>query len=163
MVDASSPLVQEVLQGRHVACLATENADGIIHMVAVWYLFDGRHFYIATSSRSAKARNLRARPQASLMVDVRHTVAARGVTASGSVQILTGDASKKWNDRIHRRYLSAAALADARVGPVFAQWDDITIQLKPERYVAWDMREADKAAFGGSFASHPDYLLPLEP
>lgn len=162
MADISNPLVQELLHGRRVACLATENADGSIHLTAVWYLLEGDHLYVATSSRSAKARNLSARPKASLMVDIRDGAGARGVTAIGTAEILTGEASHHWNERVHRRYLSEAALKDARVGPVFARWDDITIQLKPARFVAWDMREADRAVFGGTFASKPDYLLPLE-
>ena len=78
MVDVSNPLVQELLRGRRVACLATENADGSIHLTAVWYLFEGDCLYVATSSRSAKARNLRARPKASLMVDIRDPAGARG-------------------------------------------------------------------------------------
>lgn len=162
MVDVSNPLVQELLHGRRVACLATENDDGSIHLTAVWYLFEGDCLYVATSSRTAKARNLRERPKASLMVDIRDPVGARGVTAIGTAEILTGEESRQWNERVHRRFLSDAALADARVGPVFAQWDDITIRLKPARFVAWDMRETDKAAFGGAFAGRPDYLLPLE-
>jgi PPOX class probable F420-dependent enzyme len=162
MVDISSPLVQELLHGRHVASLATENADGSIHMTAVWYLFEGDCLYVATASRTAKARNLSVRPKASLMVDVREGVAARGVTAIGHAEILTGEESQKWNRAIHERYLTKEALKDPRIGTVFAQWDDITIRLKPTRFLAWDMREADKQAFGGAFAAHPDYMLPLD-
>jgi PPOX class probable F420-dependent enzyme len=162
MVDASNPLVQELLNGRRVACLATENADGSIHLTAVWYLFDGGHLYVATSSRSAKARNLRARPKASVMVDIRDTAGARGVTAIGKAEILTGEESQRWNRAIHQRYLSEEALKDPRVGPVFAQWDDVTLRLKPARFFAWDMREADQQAFGGAFAARPDYMLPLD-
>lgn len=162
MVDTSSPLVRELLNDRRVACLATENAEGFIHLTAVWYLFDGSHLYVATSSGTAKARNLRERPKASLMVDIRDTVGARGVTAMGRAEVLTGEESLKWNRAIHERYLSEEALKDPRIGPVFAQWDDITIRLKPARFVAWDMRETDKQAFGGAFAARPDYMLPLD-
>ena len=30
--------LQGLLRGRHIATLATENADGSIHLTAVWYL-----------------------------------------------------------------------------------------------------------------------------
>ncbi len=163
MAKLSDKLVQELLQGRRVACLATENSDGSIHLTAVWFLFEGDCAYVATSSRAVKARNLRARPKASLMVDIRDSVEARGVTVIGTVEILTGEASRLWNQRIHRRYMSDAALRDQRVGPVFAQWDDITIQLKPTRVVAWDMREADRTVFRGAFAANPGFMLPIEP
>ncbi|HSA91488.1 MAG TPA: pyridoxamine 5'-phosphate oxidase family protein [Terriglobales bacterium] len=162
MASLTDALVRELIEGRYVACLGTENPDGSIHLVSVWYLFDGGSLYVATSSRSRKARNLEARPQASLMIDSRDPQASRGVTAMGTAQLLKGEASRQWNARIHRRYLSEAALADPRVGPVFSQWDDITIQLKPDRVIAWDMREADKGVFGGAFEQNPGYLLKLD-
>jgi general stress protein 26 len=51
------PTSQELLRGRYIAALGTENADGTIHLTAVWYLEDG-HLFIATSSKSRKARNI---------------------------------------------------------------------------------------------------------
>jgi hypothetical protein len=66
------------------------------------------------------------------------------------------------NTEIHRKYLSPAALTDARVGPVFAAWDDVTIQVTPTSLIAWDMRVADRQFFGGAMESNPAYLLPLE-
>lgn len=159
MANADDPVVQELLRGRHVACLGTENLDGSIHLTAVWFLFDGGCLYVATSSRSRKARNVMARPAASLMIDSRDPAASRGVTAMGTVEVLTGEAAREWNLRVHRRYLSEAALADVRIGPVFAAWDDIALKLTPSSLVAWDMREADRLAFGGAFAGNPGYLL----
>ena len=49
-----------------------------------------------------------------------------------------------------------------KVGPVFAAWDDITVRIAPMSVIGWDMREADRQAFGGAFENNPDYLLPLE-
>jgi hypothetical protein len=73
-----------------------------------------------------------------------------------------GDTSQKLNAEIHRKYLSAAAIADPRVGPVFAGWDDVTLKITPVTVISWDMREADAQVFGGSFRNNPTYLLPLE-
>jgi len=159
MASLNDPMVQELLRGRHIACLGTENTDGSIHLTAVWFLFDGECLYVATSSRTRKARNVLARPKASLMVDSRDPAASRGVTAMGMVEVLTGEVSREWNLRVHRRYLSEEALADARVGPVFAAWDDITLKLTPSSFLAWDMREADRLAFGGVFTENPGFLL----
>jgi hypothetical protein len=64
--------------------------------------------------------------------------------------------------RIHRKYLSEAAIRDSRVGPVFASWDDVTIQITPTSVIAWDMRQAERQVFGSAFESNPTYLLPLE-
>ena len=162
MASLSDSLVQELLRGRFIATLGTESPDGSVHLVAVWYLFDGESVYVATASRSRKARNVKARPKASLMIDARDPAASRGVMVSGAAQMLSGQASREWNARIYRKYLSEAAIADARVGPVFAQLDDVTIQLKPTSVAAWDLRAMDKQVFGGALASNPGYLLPLE-
>lgn len=159
MAALTDPLVQQLLKGRHIASIAT---NGSIHMVAVWYWFDGTNIYVATASRSRKARNLQAAPKVSVMIDSRDPAASFGVTISGTAKILSGEESQKKNREIHTKYLSPAALADARVGPVFAGWDDVTIQVAPESVISWDMREADRQVFGGAFQSNPGYLLPVQ-
>jgi len=162
MASLADPLVQELLKGRFIASLATENPNGQIHMVAVWYWFDGTHIFVATSSRSRKARNLQSTSKVALMIDSRDPAASFGATLSGTARILSGGESQNKNMEIHRRYLSSEALSDTKVGPVFAGWDDVTIQITPESVISWDMREADRQVFGGAFESNPGYLLPLQ-
>ena len=97
------------------------------------------------------------------MINARDPAASYGVTVAGTAKILTGEPSRNSNAQIHRKYLSEAALADPRVGPVFAAWDDVTIQIAPASVIAWDMREADRQFFGGVLGGNPAYLLPLQP
>lgn len=156
------PSLQELLRGRHIATLGTENADGSIHLTAVWYLFESGVLYVATSSKTQKARNVAARPKASLMVDVRKPGAERGVTAAGKVEVISGNQSQEINRRIHSRYLSAAAMSDPHIGPVFASFDDVTIRLTPVSWITWDMAVLDAQAFGGLLGGTPGYLLPLD-
>ena len=156
------PALQELIRGRYIATLGTENADGSIHLTAVWYLFESGTLYVATSSRTQKARNVAARPKASLMVDVRKPGTERGVTASGRAEVISGGQSQEMNRRIHRRYLSAAAIADPKIGPVFASFDDVTIRLTPVSWFTWDMAMLDAQAFGGRLGGTPGYLLPLD-
>jgi PPOX class probable F420-dependent enzyme len=162
MAALADALVQQLLAGRHIASLATTNPDGSLHMVAVWFWFDGTHLFVATASGSRKARNLQSNPKVSLMIDSRDPAASCGITIAGTAQILTGDASRQKNAEIHGKYLSTIALADARVGPVFAAWDDVTLQITPSSVIAWDMRVADRQFFGGALESNPGYLLTLE-
>jgi PPOX class probable F420-dependent enzyme len=162
MVSLCDVQLKPLLTGRYVASFATHNSDGSAHIVAVWFWFDGRDIFVATSSRSRKARNLQANPKVSLMIDSRDPAASYGVSVAGSAQLLTGESSHKYNAEIHRKYLSEAALANPKVGPVFSAWDDITVRLVPEAVIAWDMREVDKQFFGGAIGSNPGYLLPLE-
>jgi len=153
---------QEFLRGRHIATLATENADGSIHLTAVWYLFENSTLFVTTSSRMRKARNVMARPKASLMVDARKPGAERGVTAAGSAELVTGAEAREISERLHRRYLSAEAMADAHVGPVFEAFDDVVIRLRPAWWFTWDLTELDKQAFGGRLGNTPGYMLPLD-
>lgn len=162
MASLSDALVQELLSGRYIASFSSQNADGSIHVVAVWYCFDGANVYVATSTRTRKARNIQANPQVSLMIDSRDPAASRGVCIAGTARFLTGESARDWNAKVHGKYLSQAALADERVGPVFAAWDDVTIQVTPTNVFAWDMRQADKQVFSGAFEKHPGYLLPVE-
>jgi PPOX class probable F420-dependent enzyme len=156
------PSFQQMLRRRFIATLGTTNADGSIHLTAVWYLFEDGQLYVATSSKSRKARNVAAQPKASLMVDVRKPGSERGVTAAGRADLLSGDQSREINRRIHTRYLSAAAMADPQIEPVFASFDDVTLRLTPESWFTWDMAALDAQAFGGRLGGTPGYLLPLD-
>jgi PPOX class probable F420-dependent enzyme len=155
------PTLQEFLRGHHIATLGTENADGSIHLIAVWYLFESGSLFIATSSKSKKVRNVVARPKASLMVDARKPGTERGVTATGRAEVISGDESREINRRIYNRYLSSAAISDPHVGPVFASFDDVTVRLTPASWFSWDMGVLDVQAFGGRLGT-PGYMLPLD-
>ena len=162
MPSQLDPSLHQLLQRRLIATLGTENADGSIHLTAVWFLFEENSFYIATSSKTKKARNILAKPKASLMVDMRKPCTERGLTAACVAELLSGDRSKQLNRRIHSRYLSAAAMADPGIEPVFASFDDVTIQLTLESLFAWDMAKLDAQAFGGRLGGTPGSLLPLD-
>ncbi len=152
----------DLLAKRYIATLATENPDSTLHLTAVWYLFEDGKLFIATSSKSRKARNLHARSKASLMIDVRKPGEERGVTAAGTVELISGNRSQQINRRIHSRYMSQAAIADQAIGPVFELFDDVTICLTPRSWTAWNMAVLDAQAFGGRLCGTPGYLLPLD-
>jgi len=162
MASLSDPNVKQLLEGRYIGALGSFNPGGSVHIVSVWYWFDGSNIFVATSTRTRKAQNLQANPKASLMIDSRDPAASFGATITGSVKFLTGDLSRTHNEKIHAKYLSAAAIADPKVGPIFAGWDDVTIQITPKSVISWDMREADRQVFSSSFEKNPAYLLPVE-
>ena len=156
------PAFHQLLQGRHIATLGTKNADGSIHLTAVWSLFEDGHLFFATNSKSRKARNLTARANASLMVDTRNQGTERGVTATGTATIIYADASRQLNHHIHSRYLSAPAMSDPQVGPVFAAIDDVTLKITPASWFTWDMAALDGQVFVGKLGKSSGYLLPLD-
>jgi len=147
----------ELLAGRYIATLATENADGSIHLTAVWFLFEEGTFFVPTSASSRKARNVAARGRAAVMVDAHGRGELRGVTASGTALLLTGDEALRLNAGIHARYLTEAGLRDARLGKPISGSDDVTVAVRPERWAGWDMSEP----FGDLFAD-PALVLPLD-
>ncbi len=153
---------QPFLAGRYIATLGTSNSDGSIHLTAVWYLLESGNLFVATSSRSRKARNISARPQASLMVDIRKPGGERGIAITGKADVISGPQAQVINGRIHSRYMSAAAISDPHVGPVFASFDDVTLRLAPNSWASWNMAELDSQAFGGRLGKTPGYLLPLD-
>lgn len=160
-VEPGADLVK-FLGGRYIATLATQNGDGSIHLTAVWFLFEAGCLFVATSSRSRKVRNILARPKASLMVDSRKPGSERGVSASGTAEIMTGERARAVNLCIHSRYMSGVAVADPRVGGVFASLDDVAIKLEPDSWISWDMAALDGQVFGGLIGGTPGYLLPLD-
>jgi len=156
------PAFQSFLSGRRIATLGTENPDGTIHLTAVWYLYEDGCLYVATSDKTRKARNIAARPRVSLMVDARKPGTERGVTAAGSAELISGPEAQAINQRVHSRYLSAAALSDPGIGPVFASFDNVAIRIRPGSWFTWDMAVLDTQAFGGRLGGTPGYMLPLD-
>ena len=144
-----------LLEGRHYATLATQDPDGSLHLTPVWYLFRDERLFVGASSVSRKVRNVLARPSAALVVDIRKPGSERWVSGSGPVTILRGDESRKVNSAIQERYLTAEALRDSRVGPVFAAADDVTLCIRPAKWRSWAAADLDAQFFGGVLTDTP--------
>ena len=157
-IDAN---LQQLLRGRHIATLGTENTDGSIHLTAVWYLYEDGVLFVATSTQTRKFRNVTARPQASLMVDTRHPRNRARHHRSRKSRADLRRTVAEINHRLHARYLSPAALADPAVGPVFASFDDVTIRIAVDSWFTWDMATIDAQYFNKKLAT-PGYMLPTE-
>ena len=80
-----------ILSGRHIATLATQRRDGLIHLTAVWYMYKDGNLFVTTSSNSRQFKNIEARPIASLMIDTRKPGFEYGLTASGTANSIRGD------------------------------------------------------------------------
>jgi hypothetical protein len=96
------------------------------------------------------------------MIDSRKPGKQRGVTAAGTVELISGRESQEINHRIHSRYLSAAALADPGIGPAFAAFDDVKVRHTPASWIWWDMAALDAQALGGRLGGTPGYMLPTD-
>jgi PPOX class probable F420-dependent enzyme len=149
--------VDDFLQERRIASLATEEPDGSAYLTAVWFLYEDGVVYVGTSGSSRKARNAGARPRAAIMIDSRGPGPQRGVAASGPATLLQGEPARAMNRRILERYLTPAGVAASDVGQKIAESDDVTIRIEVGTWRTWSPSED----FGGRLEA-PGMSLPLE-
>jgi PPOX class probable F420-dependent enzyme len=70
----------------NVGILATADQSGRPHAAPIWYLYEGGEIIISTGPESKKARNVRANPAVTLVVD-RRSLPYYAVMAHGSATI----------------------------------------------------------------------------
>jgi PPOX class probable F420-dependent enzyme len=137
-------LVGELLEARLIANLATFNRDGSIHLVAMWFLWDGEALLSPTSKDTRKAKNLRRDPRATVMIDDSNGgFDLRGVTLVCAAEIVAAPASLELNRRIHLKYVTERGLGLEPVRRYLAT-DDVTLRLRPVAVSSWDLRNTDQ-------------------
>jgi PPOX class probable F420-dependent enzyme len=150
--------IDELLDARLIADLASINPNGSVHLVAMWFRRDGDTILFPTSSYTRKARNLRRHPQATAMIDKsRAGLDLRGVQIKGSVELVDGPQARRLNRTIHERYITPLGLADEDVAAYLTRGDDITVKLSIERVTSWNL--ADGAAGRALIANAGVYPL----
>lgn len=157
-----SILALTLLNGRHIATLATHRADGSIHLAAIWYLYQDGLLYFPTSSNSQKARNVRGNPTASAMIDTRVPGQEQGVAVAGVATIIDGPGGRNLVAQAQQRYLTAKALSDPQIGPAYATFDDVVIALNPQRWTTWDIAQMNADSFGGILGVERGYFYPYD-
>ncbi len=68
MSTSSAPPASRLEQARNV-WLATVRADGRPHLVPIWFVTAGEHWYLCTAPGSVKARNLGGNPRVALALE----------------------------------------------------------------------------------------------
>src|SRR4051812_21820213 len=92
----SSAAIDELLSTTLIANLATLDDDGGIHLLPMWFMRVGNDICIPTSRYTHKYRNLRARPRASVMIDVsRAGLNLKGVLIRGRVELVDGEEARR--------------------------------------------------------------------
>jgi nitroimidazol reductase NimA-like FMN-containing flavoprotein (pyridoxamine 5'-phosphate oxidase superfamily) len=128
--------IVEVLGKRVSAALGTLNEDGSIHLTYVLFLHEGDRVYVETSSVTRKARNVAARPTASVLVQGRASTGRNLMVAGeGRARVIDGDAAQEINRRLRAKYLVPEALEP--IGRAWSKLDDVAIELEPERLRSW--------------------------
>jgi PPOX class probable F420-dependent enzyme len=152
----ADPLVAELLAARLIATLATQNTDGSVHLVAMWFLRHDDALLFPTSRGTLKARNLGRDPRATVMIDdSRGGLDLRGVTLTGHAELLAGADAQALNRLVHLKYLTEAG-RDLEPVDRYLSGDDVTIRFVPERVSSWDLRSSGGAeALAASGECHP--------
>jgi nitroimidazol reductase NimA-like FMN-containing flavoprotein (pyridoxamine 5'-phosphate oxidase superfamily) len=110
----SSTEIDKLLSMRLIANLATLDQDDGIHLLPMWFLRVGNDICIPTSSHTHKYRNLRARPRASVMIDVsRAGLDLKGVLIRGRMELVYGEEARQINRSIHLKYVTPEGLSEA--------------------------------------------------
>jgi PPOX class probable F420-dependent enzyme len=150
-------LVRELLNARLFANLATIDADGGIHLVAMWFLWDGEAVLLPTSRTTRKAKNLARDPRATVMIDDScGGFDLRGVTVVGRAELIGGPEAANVNRRIHLKYLTERGRSFEAVDRYLAT-DDVTIRLVPERLSTWNLRDTEQ---GRAIAAEGQFHAP---
>ena len=157
-----SPLALRLLSERHVATLATQRADGSIHLAAIWFLYHEEILYFPTNSSSQKARNVARTPIVSAMIDTRVPGQEQGISVSGNAEIIDGRRGRDLVAQAQRRYLTDKALYESNVGAAYAEFDDVVIALTPQRWTTWDIAQMNANTFDGMLGVESGYLYPYD-
>ena len=96
--------MREFLGQQIYATLATQDADGSMHVVPLIYRFDGQLILMATSSTTRKARNIVARPTVTVTVDDRQN--PRWVSAKGTAELVHGQQARDLNQSLYRLWMT---------------------------------------------------------
>jgi nitroimidazol reductase NimA-like FMN-containing flavoprotein (pyridoxamine 5'-phosphate oxidase superfamily) len=155
----SSAEIDKLLSMTLIANLGTTDDDGSIHLMPMWFLRIGKEICIPTSHHTHKYRNLRARPHATVMIDMSKAgLNLNGVLIRGRVKLVDGKEAQQINRSIHLKYVTSEALSDPNVSSYLSKGDDITIKISMDHLVTWNL--ADSKA--GQAVDAGGWYYPLE-
>src|ERR687898_1049395 len=153
----SSEEIDKLLSMTLIANLGTTDDDGTIHLLPMWFLRIVNDICIPTSHHTHKYRNLKARPRASVMIDISQAgLNLRGVLIRGQVDLLYGEEARQTNRLIHLKYVTLKGLNDAEVASYLSKGDDVTVKVHMDHLISCNLADskAGKAlSTGGWF--HP--------
>ena len=147
--------IADVLEQREVATLGTLNPNGSVHLAYVIFLHVDGRFWVETSSVTRKARNLRERPTATLLIPGRVRDARTVmVSVEGTARIIEGDEAQERNRQVLAKYAT-----DEGVEGLHRAWktiDDLSIEISPIRTRSWTntlLRQVAERELGASYGT----------
>ena len=136
--------IDKILSMTLIANLATLGEDDTIHIVPMWFMRFGNDIFIPTSRLTRKYKNLKARPYASVMIDIsREGLDLKGVLIRGPVELVEGEEARKINHQIHLKYVTEEGLNDPSVSSYLSKGDDVTVRIHMEHIVNWNLADSE--------------------
>jgi len=140
--------IAEFLRGKHTMSLASINADGSIHVVAMWYGFLEGCPALETKAKSQKVANLRRNPQITCLIEEGDKYEElQGVEMVGHAEIIEDP------DRIFELGISVFERNSGQTyTPEMKPFVDamlnkrVVVKINVDKYVSWDHR---KLGLGG--------------
>jgi general stress protein 26 len=139
----SSEEIDKLLSMTLIANLGTTDDDGTIHLPPMWFLRIGNEICSPTSHHTHKYRTLRARPRASVMIDVSKAgLDLKGVLIRGKVELLCGKEVQLISHSIHLKYVTLDELNDPDIASYLSQGDDVTVKVSMDHLISWNLADS---------------------
>jgi nitroimidazol reductase NimA-like FMN-containing flavoprotein (pyridoxamine 5'-phosphate oxidase superfamily) len=111
--------------------------DNKPHVTPIWYIYQNGKFYISTSSKTRKVKNLKKNNNVAFSLDVGEAFAdVKAVVGSGTAQIVTDSKLAREVDmKIKIKYLGST---EHPIAKKLAELDDTVIEITPTEKISWD-------------------------
>jgi len=140
MTDAE---VEAFLNGARTLQVASLNADGTVHLVAMWFaLLDGRVAFW-TYAKSQKVVNLRRNPNITVMAEDGDTYESlRGVSIIGTATIVDDpEQVLRYGLRVFEKQWGSEGDDVVRAGIAQQAAKRVVVAVEPARVLSWDHRK----------------------
>ncbi|WP_428324932.1 pyridoxamine 5'-phosphate oxidase family protein [Nitrosopumilus sp.] len=126
----------EFLKTQKILRLATIGKNKVPHIVPVWYRYSGKKFYIGTSTRTQKAKNLKKNDRVSFCVDTGiNAPNIYGVMGQGKSNLIIEEKKVKTiAKKILLRYFKTLENKSAKE---LLDDTDCIIEIVPEKISVW--------------------------
>ncbi|MBK9295975.1 MAG: TIGR03618 family F420-dependent PPOX class oxidoreductase [Candidatus Microthrix sp.] len=131
----------EFLGGRRTMQVATHGADGTIHLVAMWYGFDGERPAFETFARSQKVLNLRRNPNLTVLVEDGDTYETlRGVQIVGRAELIEEGDPRVIDiaESVVTRYIDTSSPEEGRAVAEAMANKRAGVIIHADKIVTWD-------------------------
>ena len=154
-IAMSDEEIATYLERSRTATLATIGAEGLPHLVAMWYAVVDGDIWVETKSRSQKAVNIRRDPGVTVLIEDGETYdTLRGVSFEGTAEIVEDpDALWRVGVSVWERY-SGPYTEEMRPLVEFMLHKRVAVRIRVARTRSWDHRKLgmDPIPLGGTTA-----------